>query len=767
MTAMESGRRPASDAFLPILDELPTMIWRSRADGACDYFNRSWLEFRGRSLEQELGDGWSEGVHPDDRERVLAAWRQTVATQSSFEMEYRLRRHDGAYRWILDIGKPLFGADGTLTGHIGNCVDLTERKQAEGAARRYEVLSEQARDALLLVGAEAEILEVNRAAEKMYGYTREELHRLTIRDLRAPQSQAGLPGQLRQAWREGILLETVHRRKDGTEFAVEVSAQAAALGDRRVLVSIIRDISDRYRIQERLRASESQYRSLFENMHEGVVIHELVYGQDGSPSDYRILDVNPAFCAHTGLRAEAVIGQLATAAYGTAEAPYLATYAETVVEQQARSFETYFTPLERHFSISAFPLGGRQFATVFSDITERTRIEEQLRQAQKMEAVGRLAGGIAHDFNNLLMIMLAHGELAKESLPAESPARANIDNILGAAERASALTSQLLTFSRRQTVQSQVLDLNRVVAETGAMVRRILGEDVELEIIPGRDLQRVRADGGQLAQVLLNLVVNARDAMPRGGKLTIATASTRVGAPGSRGVEGLRPGRYVTLAVIDTGTGMSQEVQSHLFEPFFTTKPTGKGTGLGLTTVYGIVKQAGGEIRVSTRPGHGTTFRIYLPAADDVEAEGVERAADTLGGSESILLVEDDPEVRQIAVQLLTALGYRALAAESGQEALHLFRERSPVDLVVTDIVMPGMNGAELAEQIQALRPGTPVLFISGYADASSLTPGFSINAEDLLPKPFTAEALGRKIRQTLQRARAQLARPASYRNST
>lgn len=200
---------------------------------------------------------------------------------------------------------------------------------------------------------------------------------------------------------------------------------------------------------------------------------------------------------------------------------------------------------------------------------------------------------------------------------------------------------------------------------------------------------------------------------------------------------------------------MSQEVQSHLFEPFFTTKPTGKGTGLGLTTVYGIVKQAGGEIRVSTRPGHGTTLRIYLPAADEVETDSAERAADTLGGSESILLVEDDPEVRHIAVQLLTALGYHTLAAEGGQEALHLFRERSPVDLVVTDIVMPGMNGAELAEQIQALRPGTPVLFVSGYADASSLTPGFSINAEDLLPKPFTAEALGRKIRQTLQRARA------------
>ncbi len=689
------------------IDELPALVWRSGPDGCCEYANRRWLQFTGRPLSEELGDGWTESIHPEDRPRCLDQLHAAVAARVPIELEYRLRRFDGAYRCVLHTLEPVLDADGIYAGHIGHCIDLTERRMAERAVERDAVLLDRVRDAMLLLGAEGEIVDANKASEAMYGYTREELLELTIRDLRAPETHSSLSANLRQAWNAGILFETVHRRKDGTRFPVEENAHAAVVDGVRVLISVVRDAADRHRIQQRLRMSEAKYRSLFENMREGVGIQELIYEQ-GMAVDYRILDVNPAFCTHTGLLRQSVVGRLATEAYGTGAAPYLEHYMRVVATGQPASFETYFAPLNRHLVLSAFPLGSGQFATVFADVTERKRVEEQFRQSQKMEAVGRLAGGIAHDFNNLLTIILAYTDMLLDSV-GDGPLRDGIESINDAGERAAKLTSQLLTFSRKQVIQPQVLDLNQVVAETGSMVRRIIGEDIVLDIIPAANLKSVRGDPGQIGQLILNLAINARDAMPHGGKLTIETANVSIRGSGDTGA--MPPGGYVMLSVADTGIGMNAEVRSHLFEPFFTTKPKGRGTGLGLSTVYGIVKQCGGEVMVESEPGAGARFDIYLPAApsDCVPETRVKGTGQRTARGETILLVEDDRKVRELVSQLLVGLGYQVLTAGNGEEALGKLRERNAdIDLLLTDVVMPGMSGPELATCTRTLQPTLP-----------------------------------------------------------
>ena len=347
--------------------------------------------------------------------------------------------------------------------------------------------------------------------------------------------------------------------------------------------------------------------------------------------------------------------------------------------------------------------------------------EEQLRQAQKMEAVGRLAGGVAHDFNNLLMVMRGYGELLLNRLDANDPLRRNAEEIQEAAKRATALTQQLLAFSRKQVLQPKVLELNAVVTEVEKMLRRLIGEDIELAATLDLALGRVKADPGQIEQIILNLAVNARDAMPQGGRLTLRTANVTLDQAYARQHRGARPGPHVLLAVSDTGVGMDAETQSHIFEPFFTTKDAGKGTGLGLSTVYGIVKQSGGTIWVESAPGRGTTFEIYLPLVEKAAASGELHPAlpaPPPGGTETILVVEDEMSVRRLAAEFLGSNGYTVLEAQDGGEALQVCEEhRGPIHLLITDVVMPGMSGWELAVRLAGRRPEMKVIYMSGYTD--------------------------------------------------
>jgi PAS domain S-box-containing protein len=393
------------------------------------------------------------------------------------------------------------------------------------------------------------------------------------------------------------------------------------------------------------------------------------------------------------------------------------------------------------------------YVAVNRDVTRERMLEAQLLQAQKMEAVGRLAGGVAHDFNNLLTAIIGYAELLMLHLTPDNPLRANVEDILKAGEDAAALTHQLLAFSRKQILQTKILNLNDIVANIGKMLRRLIGEDVELVIALDPQLGLVKADPAQIDQVIMNLVVNARDAMPEGGTLTIETKNVHLDEEYARLHMEAQPGPYVMLAVSDSGAGMDEETLSHLFEPFFTTKETGKGTGLGLATVYGIVKQSGGHIGVYSEVGRGTTFKVYLPLSEEAVETGstFQATPELLRGRETILIVEDADVVRNLAREVLSQSGYTVLEARDGKEALRVCQQHEgPIHLLLTDVVMPGMSGCEVAEQLASLRPEMKVLYMSGYTDNAIVRHGVLESGIAYLQKPFSPAALTQKVREAL-----------------
>jgi len=393
----------------------------------------------------------------------------------------------------------------------------------------------------------------------------------------------------------------------------------------------------------------------------------------------------------------------------------------------------------------------------FADITERKQLEDQLLQSQKMEAVGRLAGGIAHDFNNLLTTINGYADLMLMRMPQTNPIRQQMEEVKKAGQRAASLTRQLLAFSRKQMLELKVLDLNTLVTDMEPMLRRLIGEDIHLALVRAPSLGRIKADPTQMEQVILNLAINARDAMPRGGRLTIETAEVQRDERSAPGPIDLAPGTFVMLTVSDTGCGMDAATQARIFEPFFTTKEQGKGTGLGLAMVHGIVRQSGGQIEVSSAPGHGATFKIYLPRIEEASATGQASAvaAAPPEGSETVLLVEDEEMVRSFVRQILQQQGYQVLTANNGEEALQLSKDyKGRIDLLLTDVVMPGISGRETADQLTAQRKGLKVLFMSGYTESAIVHHGVMDPGVDFLPKPFTGDTLARKLSEMLKESR-------------
>lgn len=400
--------------------------------------------------------------------------------------------------------------------------------------------------------------------------------------------------------------------------------------------------------------------------------------------------------------------------------------------------------------ISAIAAAAIEQAKTFEALREK---EVQLQQANKMEAIGRLAGGVAHDFNNLLTVIRGYSELIVMAVDRTHPVRTHAEEVLKAADRASSLTSQLLAFSRKQVLELRIVKLNEIVANVEKLLRRLIGEDIQLLTTVGLNLGWVKADPGQLEQVLINLAVNARDAMPQGGTLMIETANIELDETFTRHHLDIQPGIYCILSVTDSGCGMNKDTLSKLFEPFFTTKAPGKGTGLGLSIVLGIVKQSGGNILVSSEPGHGTTFKIYLPCVEAPAEVGLppEAVSATSSGSETVLIVEDEEQVRTLECGLLKASGYKVLAASHGGEAVRICHEYSgTIHLLVTDLILPQMNGRELARQVAPIRPSMKVLYVSGYPDETLVTAGVARNRVPFLQKPFASDALLRSVRNVL-----------------
>jgi two-component system cell cycle sensor histidine kinase/response regulator CckA len=505
--------------------------------------------------------------------------------------------------------------------------------------------------------------------------------------------------------------------------------------------------------QEGLRRSEMNFRSLVTNA---------PYGICRCDSTGQLLDVNPALLAILGYSsAPEIVGKHLASLYAD-------TLQWFVLADRLRSAAPFnglvVEWLRKDATATEIRVSGRAvsdlgkertFELFAEDVTERRALEQQLQQSQKMEAVGRLAGGIAHDFNNLLMVISGYSEFLLDRLGPEPSLRAPAQEIAGAAVRASALTRQLLAFSRKQMLAPKILDLNGVVTENLKMLTRMIGEDIDLVMVPSADLGPVRADAGQIEQVIMNLAVNARDAMPSGGRLTIETSNVALDADQARLHPPLIPGNYVLLAISDTGAGMDSETQSRIFEPFFTTKGT-KGTGLGLSTVYGIVKQSGGYIWVYSEPGKGTTFKIYLPrvaeaAPNLVQASALPESFASAPGTETILLVEDEANLRYLARQFLEKQGYRVLDAADGALAMQIaLAHEGTIHLLLTDVIMPGMNGRELAQRVLQLRPAMKVLYMSGYTENVIGHNGTLDAGVRLLQKPFTLRDLKSKVREVL-----------------
>ncbi|MGE5647187.1 MAG: PAS domain S-box protein [Acidobacteriota bacterium] len=611
---------------------------------------------------------------------------------------------------------------------LENMAQEDERRRAEQAraVAGFRELLEAAPDAILETDAAGSILAANAAAERLFQYTREEMLGLSA---------------------SAILAGDTARRKDKSEFPVEITESRAPSASGGMVTYIVRDITRRRQAEAALLESNRRIRSILES------ITDAFYALD---REWRFTYVNGKAEQMLGRRREDVLGKRIWDEFPElANTGFDQEYRRAAAEQRQVSFTTFDAERKLWAEVHAYP-SEDGLAVYLQDITARKLLEERQGRTQRLEALGRLAGGVAHDFNNLLTIIGGYGQMLLDAIDGRSPLRRDVEPIVEAATRASTLTRQLLAFSRRQLVQPKVVDLNRLITKMNKMLRRVIGEDIELKLALRQDLGRTKADPGQIEQVIMNLAINARDAMPSGGVLTLATDNYE--PAGEADPSGLPAGACVMLVISDTGEGMDESVQSHLFEPFFTTKARGKGTGLGLSTAYGIIKQSGGEIRVESEPGKGTAFRIYLPRtrkAPKARANAAPRVPRK--GTETILLVEDEPQVRTLAREMLARLGYRVLEAGDGAQALEVWRESGDaVDLLVTDVIMPRMSGAELAAALTGMRPELKVLYISGYTDEVIARHGVTHGERAFVAKPFTCDELGLKVRSILDERRVQ-----------
>lgn len=666
----------------------------------------------------------------------------------------------------------------------------------------FRDLLNAAPDAMVVVNSDGQIVLVNTQAEKLFGYQRNELVNQTLEIL--------IPARFRKQHHEhrnqfaahpharsmGSGAEFVARRKDGSEFPADINLSPVKTEEGVLIVSSVRDITERKQNEEiarqnaelRIKLAEentqlaaaklqlqivadrqeterniAQQRVLLQSILDSWTDAVIVADTSG-----KIILRNPQGIQYTAGAALEEVNERYPETLGLFKSDCVTLFkveelplSRALAGQFTNELELFVRPPSggepRWMLAVAAPLfnaeGGMQGGVVFlRDITARKQLEQQLRQAQKVEAVGQLAGGIAHDFNNLLAVIIGYSEIIEDRLGKSDPLSAKAGQITAAGKRAAALTRQLLAFSRQQVLEPKILDLNAIVDDTNRMLQRLIGENIQLVTNTSPELGRVKADRGQIEQVIMNLAVNGRDAMPQGGKLTITTANTEMDKVYACQHPGAVAGRYVMLVVSDTGCGMDIKTQAHIFEPFFTTKGPGKGTGLGLSTVYGVVKQSGGYVSVYSELGRGTTFRIYLPRTDEpLKSVPGKDGSKTARGWETVLVVEDAQPLRELARELLEGYGYKVLEAANGADAIRVVEKlQEPIHLLLTDVVMPGMDGRKLADHIINIHPKIKVLYMSGFTDDAIVHHGVLDSGVALLEKPFTKDSLTRKVREVL-----------------
>jgi two-component system cell cycle sensor histidine kinase/response regulator CckA len=751
----EALLRQSQEKYASMVHSSPDAITlRSLPDRRYLEINEGFTHLTGYTAEEVLGKTPAEldlWVEHQPHQTTL----QLVETQGQVqgeEFRFRTKAGDIRYGRVSAVRVTINGQPCMLSVTH----DITDRKLAEVAASQLALIVESSDDAIVGKSLDGKITSWNAGAERIYGYTAGEVVGKPVAILIPPEERDDLPEILRRLKKDERVqhYETVRVRKDGRRINVSVSISPVKDDQGKIIwaSAIARDITERKRVEAQLQKSEAEFRSL---------IHNAPYGIYGVTLDGQLLHVNPALVAMLGYDSEQELMQhnLEKDIYRDPQVRQRLVR-EHVHKDGFRAIEADWRRKDGKIitvRMTGHPVfekdGSLPYFEVFAeDITDRRILERQLLQAQKMEAIGRLAGGIAHDFNNLLGVILGHGELLEQQVGSNTGGRKSVEAIRDAADRAAALTMQLLAFSRKQHIEPAVIDLNKSVTEIQKMLHRVIGEDIELAIRLQPDLGLIKADRGQLGQVLMNLAVNSRDAMPDGGKLVIETANVELDDIYLHQHLGAKAGPFVMLAVSDTGCGMDSETLSHIFEPFFTTKEAGKGTGLGLSTVYGIVKQNSGYVMAYSEPGRGTTFKIYFPRTAEGMPAAQKMGQEIAGGSETVLVVEDERALRELTCTLLRSAGYTVLECSRPEEAIAAAKDpHRKIDLLLTDVVMPRLDGCELANQLVAVRPNLRVLYMSGYTDDVIFHKGVLAQSSTLVQKPFTKAKLLRSVREALQ----------------
>jgi PAS domain S-box-containing protein len=698
----EEAIRENEKRFRQLFDEAPVGYFEYDTRGRIVSVNRTELEMLGYTLEEMIGQPvWKFIVEEDiARNLILAKLAGTMPPSRNLERTYR--RKDGTIFPALVQDRLLQDAEGKILGIRSTIEDVTDRKRAEDSLKQSEENAMQLAQENAIMAEIGRVISSTLEIDKVYEGFSVEVQKIIPFDrivINMIDTEKGTVKNVHIAGKE------LHDRNVKDIYPLEGSGNAEMVRSKSTFLIQTEDF-DQY--QDRFPMLLSTFQAGFRSImnvplfSKGRIIGGLLL-RSRAPYTYTDKDVKLA---------ERIASQIA----GAVENAQL--YAERIQAEQ-----------------------------------EKAALQEQLRQSQKMEAIGRLAGGVAHDFNNLLTVIKGYSELSLAEMKEEDPFRESVEEIKKSADRASDLTRQLLAFSRRQIMEMKVLNLNTILQNLEKMLRRLIGEDIELTFLSGGDLRSVKVDPGQIEQVIINLSVNARDAMPKGGKLTIETVNAVLDEEYASKHIAVKPGQYVMLSVSDTGIGMTSEVRERVFEPFFTTKERGRGTGLGLSTVYGIVKQSGGNIWVYSEPDRGTTFKIYLPQVNEALEELCEKVEtrELPRGTETVLIVEDDKEVRKLAVRILENQGYKVLKASQGSEALPLSKEyQEPIHLMLADVVMPGLDGRELAERVKFFHPQMKVLYMSGYTENAITHHGVLEKGMNYIQKPFAVDALARKVREVL-----------------
>jgi PAS domain S-box-containing protein len=768
----EDALRASEARFLDLYENAPNAYFSIGVDGRIRRCNRRAGELLGYDVEKLTGRPAVElyADTPYGKEKAAMVLQRFLASETVRDEELQMQRADGAPVWISLTVNAILDSRGRVVESRSIVVDITERKKAEKVTResedRYRRITMAITDYIYTVRIEdGRPVETTHgeACVSVTGYTKEEFTaepylwiEIIVKEDRAiliKQAEEVLSGRYPSPIEHRII------RKDGALRWVESSLVPKYDIDGNLISydGIIRDITERKRNEEALRNSEKFIEDILASVDEAFVVVD---------REYRILSANRAYCEQAGKSLAEITGKHCY------EISHHVTRPCHEREQDCackRTFETGESAVnvhshtdskgkQRQVEIKTYAMkdesgGVKSIIEVINDITEKTALEHQLRQAQKMESIGTLAGGIAHDFNNILSAIIGYGHLTLMKMQPNDPLRMNIDHILESADRAASLTQSLLTLSRKQIVDRKPVDLNSVLREVEKFLVRVIGEDVVFRLALAEGVIAILADAGQLEQVFMNLATNARDAMPNGGSFTIETSIIGVNS-GFVTAHGYgKPGSYAMISVTDIGVGMNEETRKKIFEPFFTTKEVGKGTGLGLAMVYGILKQNDGFINVYSEPGKGTTFRIYLPLIKDAAVEGQRTIAAEYpkGGTETILLAEDDANLRQLTLLVLKQMGYTVITANDGEEAVTKFMEnKDRIQLLLFDIIMPRKNGREAYEEIRRVMPNVPMLFASGYSPDMLRVKALIEESSAIVYKPISPLELSKKVREML-----------------